>query len=423
MTIALVDGNNFYVSCERVFNPKLEQVPVVVLSNNDGCAVARSNEVKALGVKMGTPWFQMKDLARKHGIVALSSNYALYADMSNRMMSVLGRYSPDQEIYSIDECFLGLEGFSNYDLMTHAQAMRKQVWQWVGIPVCVGVAETKTLAKMANNCAKKGLAGANGVCDFGRMSDSELSRLLSTIGIRDIWGVGAQLTKQLTDRGITSVEALRTADAKVLRREFSVVLERTIAELNGIPCIDMEDSAPDKQQIMSSRSFGDYVTELEPLNAAVASFIAIAAEKLRCQGSVAGMINVFIRTNTFAANQKQYQPSVTLPIPEPTSDTLALTSIALKGLKGIFKPGHSYKKAGITLMDLSDGSTVQPDMFSTARDNTKLMAVMDRINTQWGRGTLHSAAEGISNGWKMKRERMSQEFTTSWSGLPVARVG
>jgi DNA polymerase V len=219
------------------------------------------------------------------------------------------------------------------------------------------------------------------------------------------------------------VEALRTADAKVLRREFSVVLERTVTELNGIPCIDMEESAPDKQQIMSSRSFGDYVTELEPLNAAVASFIAIAAEKLRSQGSVAGMINVFIRTNTFAANQKQYQPSVTLPIPEPTSDTLALTSIALKGLKGIFKPGYAYKKAGITLMDLSDGANVQPDMFSTARDNTKLMAVMDRINTQWGRGTLHSAAEGISNGWKMKRERMSQEFTTSWSGLPVARVG
>ena len=295
--------------------------------------------------------------------------------------------------------------------------------KWLGLPVPIGFAPTKTLAKMANNCAKKGLAGANGVCDFGRMSESELSRLLSTIGIREIWGVGAQLTKQLTDRGITSVEALRTADAKLLRREFSVVLERTIMELNGSPCIDMEDSAPDKQQIMSSRSFGDYVTELEPLNAAVASFVAIATEKLRSQGSVAGMINVFIRTNTFAENQKQYQPSVTLPIPEPTNDTLALTSIAIKGLKSIFKHGYLYKKAGITLMDLSDGSTAQPDMFSTARDNTKLMAVMDRINTQWGRGTLHSAAEGISNGWKTKRERMSQEFTTSWDGLPVARVG
>ncbi|MCX7143703.1 MAG: Y-family DNA polymerase [Proteobacteria bacterium] len=423
MTFALIDGNNFYVSCERVFNPKLEGRPVVVLSNNDGCAVSRSAEARALGIKMAVPWFQMKDMAKKHGIVALSSNYALYADMSSRMMSVLAQFSPDQEIYSIDECFLGLAGFEHYDLAAYGQEIRARVRKWLGLPVSIGFAPTKTLAKMANNCAKKGLAGANGVCDFGRMSESELSRLLSTIGIREIWGVGAQLTKQLTDRGITSVEALRTTDAKVLRREFSVVLERTVTELNGIPCIDMEESAPDKQQIMSSRSFGDYVTELEPLSAAVASFIAIAAEKLRSQGSVAGMVNVFIRTNTFAENQKQYQPSVTLPIPEPTSDTLALTSIALKGLRGIFKSGYSYKKAGITLMDLSDGSTAQPDMFSTARDNTKLMAVMDRINTQWGRGTLHSAAEGISNGWKTKRERMSQEFTTSWSGLPVVRVG
>ncbi len=423
MTFALIDGNNFYVSCERVFNPRLEGRPVVVLSNNDGCAVSRSAEAKALGIKMAVPWFQMKDMAKKHGIVALSSNYALYADMSNRMMSVLAQFSPDQEIYSIDECFLGLDGFEHYDLAAYGQEIRQRVKKWLGLPVSVGFATTKTLAKMANNCAKKGLAGANGVCNFGGMSAIELSGVLSKVGIRDIWGVGAQLTKQLTDRGITTVEALLTADAKVLRREFSVVLERTITELNGIPCIDMEESTPDKQQIMSSRSFGDYVTELEPLNAAVPSFTANAAEKLRSQGSVAGMINVFIRTNTFAANQKQYQPSVTLPIPEPTSDTLALTGIALKGLKGIFKPGYAYKKAGITLMDLSDGSTVQPDMFSTARDNTKLMAVMDRINTQWGRGTLHSAAEGISNGWKMKRERMSQEFTTSWSGLPMARAG
>ena len=218
------------------------------------------------------------------------------------------------------------------------------------------------------------------------------------------------------------MEALRTADAKVLRREFSVVLERTITELNGVSCVDMEDADPVKQQIMSSRSFGDYVTEIEPLKSAVASYIAIAAEKLRNQGSVAGMVNVFIRTNTFSENQKQYQPSVTLPLTVPTNDTLALTSLALKGLKGIFKPGYSYKKAGITLMDLSDEASVQPDMFSTARDNTKLMAVMDRINNQYGRGTLHSAAEGISGKWKMKRERMSQGFTTAWEELPVARV-
>lgn len=422
MTFALIDGNNFYVSCERVFNPKLEGRPVVVLSNNDGCVVSRSAEVKALGIKNGVPWFTVKDQAKKHGIIALSSNYALYADMSNRMMSILAQFSPDQEIYSIDECFLGLDGFEHYDLSAYGQSIRKRVRKWIGIPVSIGFAPTKTLAKMANNCAKKGFAGADGVCDFGTMSAAELTGVLSKVGIRDIWGVGPQFTKKLTERGITTVEALRTADSKVMRREFSLVLERTIAELNGVACVDMEDANPVKQQIMSSRSFGDYVTELEPLNAAVASFIAIAAEKLRHQGSVAGMVNVFIRTNTFAANQKQYQPSVTLPITEPTNDTLALTSIALKGLKGIYRPGYSYKKAGITLMNLSDGATVQPDMFSTARDNSKLMAVMDRINTHWGRGTLHSAAEGISTKWKMKRERMSQEYTTSWSGLPTARV-
>jgi DNA polymerase V len=422
MTFALIDGNNFYVSCERAFNPKLEGRPVVVLSNNDGCVVSRSAEVKALGIKNGVPWFQVKDLAKKHGIIALSSNYTLYADMSNRMMSILSQFSPDQEIYSIDECFLGLAGFEHYDLTAYGQEIRNRVRKWIGIPVSIGFAPTKTLAKMSNNCAKKGFAGADGVCDFGSMTASELSAVLSKVGIREIWGVGPALTKQLTERGITTVEALRTADAKVLRREFSVVLERTITELNGVWCVDMEDSDPVKQQIMSSRSFGDYVTEIEPLKSAVASYIAIAAEKLRNQGSVAGMVNVFIRTNTFSENQKQYQPSVTLPLTVPTNDTLALTSLALKGLKGIFKPGYSYKKAGITLMDLSDEASVQPDMFSTARDNTKLMAVMDRINNQYGRGTLHSAAEGISGKWKMKREWMSQGFTTAWEELPVARV-
>ncbi len=218
LAIALIDGNNFYVSCERVFNPTLEGLPVVVLSNNDGCAVARSNEVKALGVKMGTPWFQMKDLARKHGIIALSSNYALYADMSNRMMSVLAQYSPDQEVYSIDECFLGFEGFSHYDLVAHAQSMRQQVRQWVGIPVCVGIAETKTLAKLANHCAKKSLAGADSVCDLTRLSEAERSTLFATIDVGEVWGIGPRLSKQLTDQGISTVEALRRADPKTIRR-------------------------------------------------------------------------------------------------------------------------------------------------------------------------------------------------------------
>ena len=420
MTIALIDGNNFYVSCERVFNPKLEGRPVVVLSNNDGMAVARSAEVKALGVPMGTPWFQIKDLARRHGIVALSSNYALYADMSNRMMAVLAQFSPDQEVYSIDECFLGLAGFAGRDLAAYGQEMRRRVRQWVGIPVCVGIAETKTLAKLANHCAKKMLAGNDSVCDFSRIGATELSRVFSAIPVGEVWGVGPRLSKQLSARGISSVEALRTTDAKTLRREFSVVLERTVAELNGIPCMSLEEAAPNKQQIISSRSFGHYVHDLGPLIEAVASYIAIAAVKLRSQGSLAGMVQVYIRTNPHQADSPQYQPGLTVPLTEASDDTLLLTRAALWGLKRIYRPGFAYQKAGVALINIRAAGTRQADLFSKTRDNRQLMAVMDHINGTWGRGTLRSAAEGISQEWRMKRERISPGYTTSWTELPLA---
>lgn len=419
MTVALVDGNNFFVSCERVFNPGLAGRPVVVLSNNDGCAVARSNEVKALGVKMGTPWFQLRDLARRHGIVALSSNYALYADMSNRMMSVLGQYSPDQEIYSIDECFLGLDGLAHLDLVEYGGAIRRRVGQWVGIPVCVGIAATKTLAKLANHCAKKELAGSDGVCDFGRMSAAELSRLLSAIEVGEVWGVGRQLTRRLGDLGIATVEALRTADARILCDRFSVVLERTILELNGTACIELEEEAPNKRQIISSRSFGQYVYDLDQLQEAVASYIAIAAAKLRSQGSLAGMVQVYIRTNPHKENAPQYQRGMTVPLPEASDDTLRLTRAALWVLKRIYRPGYAYQKAGVALLNLSDAAAAQQGLFATARDNAKLMQAMDRINAIWGRGTLRSAAEGIEKGWRMKRERMSPAYTTCWAQVPV----
>lgn len=420
MPIALVDCNNFYVSCERVFNPKLEGRPVVVLSNNDGCAVARSNEVKALGVKMGTPWFQLRELAQQHGIVALSSNYALYADMSNRVMAILSQYSPDQEIYSIDECFLGLDGFSHLDLVEYGTQIRAQVWQWTGIPVCVGIAETKTLAKLANHCAKKGLAGNDGVCDFGRITDDELSRLFAAIEVGEVWGIGRHLTRKLGEMGITSVEDLRTADAKAMRDKFSVVVERTVAELNGLACMELEGATPNKQQIMSSRSFGSYVYDLPTLKEAVASYIAIAAEKLRAQGSLAGMVQVYIRTNPHK-DAPQYQRGLTIPLPEATDDTLRLTRAALWGLKRIYRSGFAYQKAGVALINLTDAANVQMSLFSTAKDNRKLMQVMDRINTIWGRGTLRSAAEGIEKRWTMKRERMSPCYTTCWEQLPVVQ--
>jgi len=418
MPLALVDGNNFFVSCERVFNPGLESVPVVVLSNNDGCVVARSAEVRALGVKMGAPWFQLRNFARKHGIVALSSNYALYADMSNRMMAVLGQFSPDQEIYSIDECFLGLDGFGHADLVAYGQAIRQRMKQWVGIPVCVGIAETKTLAKLANHCAKKNLAGEEGVCDFGRMSPHELSRLFSIIGVGEIWGIGRRLFEQLAQRGIATVEALRTADVATLRREFSVVMERTVRELNGLPCISLEEATPNKQQIISSRSFGSYVYDLDQLNEAVASYMAVAAEKLRSQESLAGMVQVYIRTNPHK-DCPQHHQGLTIPLPEASDDTLRLTRAALWGLKRIYRPGFAYQKAGVMLMNLTDTANAQASLFSRSRDNPRLMRVMDRINATWGRGTLRSAAEGIAKSWKMKREKMSPGYTSCWDQLPV----
>ena len=417
---ALVDGNNFYVSCERVFNPRLEGRPVVVLSNNDGCAVARSAEAKALGVRMGAPWFQMQALAKMHGIIALSSNYELYADLSNRMMGVLARYSPNQEIYSIDECFLGLDGFRNHDLDNYGQEIRRTVRQWIGLPVCVGFGTSKTLAKLANHCAKKNLAGKEGVCDLDRLAPVERSALLSRIPVGEIWGVGSRLSRRLAERGVATVEALRTTDAKVLRREFSVTLERTIAELNGISCLSLDETLPARQQIISSRSFGQYVYELEPLGEAVASYIAIAAQKLRSQNSLAGMLRIYLRTNPHNEHTRQYQQALTIPLPEPTCDTLRLTRVARWGLKRIYRPGFAYQKAGVALMNLQDAGTVQSGLFPGAKDNIRLMQVMDRINAAWGRGTLHCAAEGLQKSWAMKSGKRSPAYTTRWDQLPEA---
>ena len=420
MIFALIDGNNFYVSCERVFRPTLEGRPVVVLSNNDGCAVARSAEVKALGVKMGTPWFQMQALARQHGIVALSSNYELYADLSERMMGVLAQFSPNQEIYSIDECFLGMNGFEHVDLMAYGREMRERVRTWVGIPVCVGFAATKTLAKLANHCAKKGLAGRDGVCDFGRLTAGERSALFASIPVGEIWGVGRRLSAQLEGQGIATVEALRTADPTMLRRRYSVVLERTHAELNGESCLVLDEAVANKQQIMSSRSFGQYVYDLEPLKEAVASYIGTAAHKLRRQHSVTGMVQVYVRTNPFKADAPQYQRGLNVPLPEPTDDTLRLIRVAHWALKNIYRPGYAYQKAGVCLMDLSDAATVQKSLFCSGKDNTRLMQTLDRINATFGRGTLHSAAEGVRQEWTMKREMKSPAYTTRWDQLPQA---
>ncbi len=422
MSFALVDGNNFYVSCERVFNPALEGRPVVVLSNNDGIVVARSPEVKALGVKMGAPWFQLKDLARRHRILAYSSNYTLYADMSNRMMRVLGTYSPNQEIYSIDECFLGFDGFPAADLPAIGQRIRRQVKQWVGIPVCVGIGATKTLAKLANHCAKKNLAGSDGVCDFGQMSAADLDALLGRIEVGEVWGVGRRLTEKLAARGITHVRGLRDADAVTLGEAFSVVLQRTVMELRGVSCLALEELAPAKKQIISSRTFGEYVYTLPELEEAISTYMGRAAEKLRHQGSVAGAIQVFIRTNPFKSEHPQHQRALTVPLPAPSGDTRTLTRAALWGLRRLFKPGYAYQKAGVMLMDLRAAGVAQGRLFDDMpADRPALMQVIDRANAQWGRGTLRLASEGMTKPWQMRRERMSPAYTTRWEDLPRVR--
>lgn len=419
MSYALIDGNNFYVSCERVFNPKLEGKPVVVLSNNDGCVVARSNEVKALGVKMGEPWFKLKDLARRHRIIAQSSNYTLYADMSNRMMAILGSYSPQQEIYSIDECFLGLDGLEHLDLMAWGQRMRRQVRQWVGIPVCVGIGSTKTLAKLANHCAKKNLAGIDGVCNLDLLDEQAQDELFARIPVGEVWGVGWRLTEKLAARNITTVRELRDADARTLRDAFSVMLERTVMELRGVSCMELEEMAPAKKQIVSSRAFGAYVYTLTELEEAVSLYMARAAEKLRAQQSVAGAVQVFIRTNPFKDDHPQYQAGVTVPLASPTADTRRLTHAAHLGLKHLFKPGYAYQKAGVMLMELREAGHEQGMLFDEpAPDRPKLMDVIDRANGRWGRGTLRLASEGVEKAWHMKRGNLSPAWTTDWTQLP-----
>lgn len=420
-SIALVDCNNFYVSCERAFNPSLEGKPVVVLSNNDGCAVARSNEVKALGVKMGQPWFQIKELASKHGIIAFSSNYTLYANMSNRVMRILRDFSPDQEVYSIDECFLDLTEFKARDLINYGQQIRHRVKQWTGLPVCVGIGPTKTLAKLANHIAKKNPQFSS-VCNLNAMTSEELNRWLSQIAVGEVWGVGRKITEGLQGLGIHTVQALRQADPTMIRDRFSVVLERTVRELNGIACLDLEDAIPDKQQIMSSRSFGVYITNRDELAEAVSQYVSRAAVKLRQQQSVAGSIYIYIRTNPHREVHPQYSQGITIPLPQATDDTMTLVRVALWGLKRIYRPGYEYQKAGVTLAEIVPAHALQLDMFSRESRSrlTARMEVLDAVNRKMGKQILRLASDGFLQRWKMKSDNKSPAYTTRWTELPVA---
>ncbi|OYV47446.1 MAG: DNA polymerase V subunit UmuC [Halothiobacillus sp. 20-53-49] len=429
--IALIDGNNFYVSCERVFNPKLEDRPVVVLSNNDGCAVARSAEAKALGIGMGQPWFQIQEMEMTHGLIGLSSNYTLYSDMSQRMMTILGQFSPRQEVYSIDECFLDLSGM-DIDRTATAQKIRHQVRQWIGIPTCVGIGASKTQAKLANHIAKKRSEWA-GVCDLTALAEHQIDRLMGSIEVGEVWGVGRKLNEQLQTLGIHSVLDLKRADPKVISRRFSVVLERTVWELRGVACLNLEDITPPRQQIISSRSFGKPVWYLPDLKQAVTAYMSRAAEKLRRQGSVAGGVQVFIRTSPFSA-KPFYGNSITLPLITATDDTRVLVKHVIQGLERIYQPGHDYQKAGVMLLDIRPkgqgqitdlfADMEQGDLFGRpsqqndmerigVKNNAdQLMQVMDAINARMGKHTVKLAGEGFKPHWAMKRNRHSPAYTT-----------
>jgi DNA polymerase V len=397
---------------------------VVVLSNNDGCVVARSQEVKDLGVKMGAPWFKIERFAKQHDILALSSNYTLYADMSNRMMTLLGDFSPNQEIYSIDECFLDLTGFEHVGLTSYGQRMRNTVRKQIGIPVCVGIGASKTLAKLANHVAKKRPA-FQGVCDLNAMNVSTLDALLAEIAVGEVWGVGGRLAQRLEALRIRRVLDLKRASPKAIGQQFSVVLERTVAELNGVACLDLDEMAPAKKQIMSSRSFGVPVTTLEELSQAVVAYTTRACEKLRSQDSLAGIIQVYIRTNPFKPTDPQYSRGVTLSPPQPTDDTRALVRLAVAGLKHIYRPGLEYQKAGIMLDDLRPGNVRQLSLFDDEGNperSSRLMSTLDQVNRRMGSGTLRLLGEGFGKRWKTKASRLTPCYTTRISELTVAKA-
>ena len=430
---ALVDGNNFFVSCERVFRPSLNGRPVVVLSNNDGCAIARSNEAKALGIKMGAPWFQIRHLAESDGLVALSANFALYGDLSDRMMSLAAGLGMTQEIYSIDESFIDLTGVRG-DLVERSHKIRSRILQWVGIPCGIGIGSTKTLAKLANHVAKTAErkpgsypAQLAQVCDLATLTSDELTTVLAATPVNEVWGVGRQITKQLTQAGIHTVLDLVKLDPAMVKRRWSVMLERTVRELQGMPCIDLDHAPAPKEEIACTRSFGHPVTERHDLDEAVTEFASRAAQKLRKQSSTTSQVLVFIRTSPFRKDP-QYSRSTTVPLRRPSADTAVIIQASLAGLKAIYQPGFNYAKAGVMMLNLQSDTVQQGELNLEAddtKDRSQLMSALDGINDRYGRGTVLMASAGLAGDkrlWTMKQERRTPGYTTRWEDMPVARA-
>ena len=417
---ALADVNSMYASCEQVFRPDLINKPIVVLSNNDGCVIAQNQLAKdLLGMHMAQPWFELEKVATKLGVVVFSSNYELYANMSNRFMQTLQQFSPRVEVYSIDESFLDMTSIK-HNLNKYGREIKQTVKQWTGLPICVGFGSSKTLAKLANHCAKK-QAQWKGVCDLTSLNDIELSTILEKLPVSKVWGIGNKLEAKLSRLGIDNVLRLKHAVPKRIRDEFGVLLERTIKELNGEVWLDFDDVPVEAKQVMSSRSFGTRVTELEDLSEAISYHAGNATQRLRKQGLYANAVHVFIQNSPFDQAQF-YGNSVSVGLPSPTDCTMQITRAALWLLKKIHKPDIYYQKAGVMLMYLVPECGQQQDLYGYSDNDVKsksLMSMMDRINKKYTKGTIKLASEGTDKVWTMRRSFKSPNYTNDWNELPV----
>lgn len=416
---ALVDGNSFYASCEKAFRPDISHRPVVVLSNNDGCVVARSAEAKALGVPMGAPLFQIQNAVRKHGILVFSSNYELYADMSARMMAAIASLTPRIEVYSIDECFADLTGIA--ELQQLGMLIRRRVYKWARITTCVGIAHSKVLAKLANHIAKKQPEWC-GVCNLVDITPEKRDALLADIPVNNVWGIGRKLTAHLQGMGIHTALELRDANQGTIRKKFGVVVERICRELAGHSCLELSEVTEPKQQIIRSRSFGKLVTDKISLQAAVTTHISSALEALREQHSVASIISVFLDTNPYRQQDVQFHASQSTALAFPSSDTIEFNRVAMTLLNQLYKPGYLYKKAGVMIAGIESATGRQVDLFAPqpVPEREKLMQTMDVLNNKFGRGTVQLASATINEDWRMSRQNLSPCYTTRLRELVVA---
>ncbi|MGR6386412.1 Y-family DNA polymerase [Escherichia coli] len=416
---ALVDVNSFYASCETAFRPDLKGRPVVVLSNNDGCVIARNAEAKRAGVKMGDPYFKQRDLFRRYGVVCFSSNYELYADMSSRVMSTLEAMSPRCEIYSIDEAFCDLTGVRNCRVLQEfGQELKDAVYQNTGLAVGVGIAQTKTLAKLANHAAKKWQRQTGGVVDLSNLDRQR--KLMAALPVDEVWGVGRRISKKLEAMGIKTVLDLTDTDMHFIRKHFNVVLERTVRELRGEPCLELEEFAPVKQEIVCSRSFGERITDYDVMRQAICSYASRATEKLRGEHQYCRFISTFVKTSPFALNEPYYGNSASVKLLTPTQDSRDIIAAAIRSLDAIWKDGHRYQKGGVMLGDFFSQGIAQLNLFddnAPRAGSEKLMEVLDHLNAKGGRGRLYFAGQGIQQQWAMKREMLSPRYTTRYEDL------